>query len=202
MDLRIRALATPILALTLVAPAGVSGQEQPLAFEVRAGVGLPAFDLADRADPGPAVGLDLAYRVSPRVSVVAGGDLELLNGDQDGAVRRPDLSVWHYGAGLEAQLLDPRRTYWRLSAGLGAGATTFDGAGSGPSTTEPAVYGGLELGRDASEEVDVYVGLRTWLAFAGVSDLGDGQGTDPVGEQGSGDTLWSFPLTAGVRLTF
>ena len=194
------------LLVLLLAPAPGAGQEQPLAFELRGGVGLPAFDLADRADPGFAFGLDLAHRLTPRVSLVAGGDVELLAGaGGDGAVDHPDVNVWHYGVGVEAQLLDPARTWWRLSASAGAGGTTFDVASGGASSTEPAVYAGLELGWDASEEMDVFVGVRSWVAFAGESTLGpDPRDTAPVGDAagGDGDTLWSFPLTAGVRLTF
>lgn len=186
-------LAAACVAALLAAPVGATGQE-PLAFELRGGFGLPAFDLADRADGGPAIGLDLSYRVADRVSVVAGGDLELLDGGDAAAGVASDLNVWHYGAGLEAQLLQPRRTYWRLSLGAGLGGTTFDVADGGGSQSDLATYGSLELGRNVSREADLFVGVKSWLAFAG----GDG----PVAGPPDADALWSFPVTAGVRLHF
>lgn len=187
--------AVPLLALLALAwgAPGAAAQE-PLAFELRAGAGLPAFDLADVADPGFAVGLDLSYRVAGRVSLVAGGDVEFLSGEGDGAAAGPDLTVWHYGAGLEAQLLDPRRTYWRLSLGSGAGGTTFDVSDGGGSETDFSLYGNLELGYEVSREADLFLGVRSWLAFAG----GEGAASGPSGS----DALWSFPVTGGVRLHF
>lgn len=184
-------------AAALLAAAPASAQ-QPLAFEIRTGVGFPAFALSDRADPGAAVGLDLSYEIAPRLSLVAGGDLELLDGTGGGAgpgAGAPDVNAWHYGAGLEAQLLDPTRTYWRLSLNGGVGGTTFDVSGAGAGTeTDLSVYGGLELGWSASREVELFAGVRTWGAFAG----GDGPVAGPAG----GDVLWSFPVTGGLRLAF
>lgn len=193
----------PLLLATLAAagtalglgPDGASAQ-QPLAFELRAGAGLPAFDLADVADPGAALGLDLSYRVADRISVVVGGDVEFLSGERPArgvGGGAPDLTVWHYGAGLEAQLLDPRRTYWRLSVGGGAGGSTFDAADGGGSETRASVYGGLELGYEVSPEAELFAALRSWLASAG--DDGALGGSDA-------GTLWSFPVGGGVRLTF
>lgn len=187
-------VACAIGGLALAAPADEVAAQQPLAFELRAGAGLPAFDLADVADRGFAVGLDLSHRVTDRVSVVAGGDVEFLSGEGDGAIAGPDVTVWHYGVGLEAQLLDPRRTYWRLSAGAGAGGTTFDVADGGGSETDASLYGSLELGYEVSPEADLFLGVRSWLAFAG-----DG---GPVAGPSGADALWSFPVTGGVRLHF
>lgn len=189
------ALAAACVAPT-VGPDRASAQ-QGLALELRAGAGLPAFDLADAADPGAALGLDLSYLVADRVSVVVGGDVEFLSGDGNvdrggGSSPRPGLTGWHYGAGLEAQLLDPRRTYWRLSLRGGAGASTFDVADGGGSETAFSVHGGLELGHEVSTEAELFAGIRTWAAFAG-----DGGAVDP-----DGGTLWSFPVTGGVRLIF
>lgn len=187
----------------LLAPVAATAQS-PLDFELRGGLGLPAFDLADRTDAGPAVGLDLAYRVAPRVSVVLGGDVEFLDGqDPEGTgPGTPGVDAWHYGGGLEAQLLRPTSTYWRLNVGAGVGATTFDVSEGGGSETDLSVYGSLELGWNASEEMELFVGLRSYLAFTG-----DGQAT-PTGDGdqlltfADSDTLWSFPVMGGVRLLF
>lgn len=188
--------------LLLSLPSGAAGQSPPPSLEIQAGIGMPAFDLADRTGPGPAFGLELGYRLSGRVSLVAGGDVELLSGDAGAVVDHPDVSVWHYGAGIEAGLLDPVRTYWRLRAGAGAGAATFDVSGGG-STTDAALWASLELGRELSEEMELAVGLRPWLAFAGEGGLGaDPRGGGSSAGGDGADTLWTFPLTAALRLTF
>lgn len=191
--------AAALLASLLLPVPGAA--QQAVGFEGRLGVGLPAFDLADRVDAGLAVGLDLSYALSSRVSLVAGGDVEFLNGGDDGTgAGGPDLDVWHYGAGLEAQLLDPVMTYWRLSLGGGLGGTTFDGVDGGGSRTELSTFGILELGYEVSPEADVYLSLRSYLAFTG-------DGTDTTASDGDvlagvGDTAWSFPVMAGLRFHF
>lgn len=186
--------------LLLSVPAAAVAQSSSPILEVHGGIGLPAFDLADRVDPGPAFGLELGYRLSDRVSLVAGGDVELLSGEAGALVDHPDVNAWHYGVGIEAGLVDPARTYWRLRAGVGAGAATFDVSGGG-SATDPALWASLELGRELSEEMELAVGLRPWLAFTGEGGLGPDPRGGGVGGDG-GDTLWSFPLTAALRLTF
>lgn len=189
------------VSVLLSLPAGGDGQVPSPSLEIHGGIGMPAFDMADRTGPGPAFGLELGYRLSGRVAVVAGGDVELLSGDADAVVDHPDVSVWHYGAGIEAGLLDPSRTYWRLRAGVGAGAATVDVSGGG-SATDPALWASLELGRELSEEMELLVGLRPWLAFTGDGGPGADPGGGPSGGGDGADTLWTFPLTAAVRLTF
>lgn len=196
-------VAALVASTALLAPSAAAAQS-PLDFELRGGLGLPAFDLADRTDAGPAVGLDLAYRVAPRVSVVVGGDVEFLDGqDPEGTgPGAPGVNAWHYGGGVEAQLLRPTSTYWRLNVGAGVGATTFDVSEGGGSETDLSVYGSLELGWNASEETELFVGLRSYLAFSGDGEAvptGDGEQILALGDS---DTLWSFPVMGGVRLLF
>ena len=183
-------------ALTPVA----AGAQNRVGFEGRAGIGLPAFDLADRADAGPAVGLDLTYALTDRVALQAGGDIEFLRGPEGagGAGSAPDLTAWHYGVGVEAQLLVPRTTYWRLSTGAGVGGSTYDAEGGG-SESAFSVFGSLELGYAFSPEADLFVGLKSWVAFPGEPELVPLQ---PEPLAGVDDTAWSFPVTAGLRFHF
>lgn len=195
-------LAAVVLALgpALAGPATASAQytENRIDFEARAGIGLPAFDLADRADPGPAVGLELGYRLTERVSVVAGGDVEFLEGTAGPGPGpgQPGLTAWHYAGGVEVGLLDPGSTYWRLDLAGGLGGTTFDGEGGG-SRSALSLYGSLELGYEVSPEADLFVGLRSWLAFA---EQDGAEPADPlVGVDGA---AWSFPVSGGIRFRF
>lgn len=206
--------AAALLAVLAVAALGAvprpAEAQNRIGFEGRAGVGLPAFDLADRADPGPAVGLDLTYALTDRVSLVAGGDVEFLDGagGSGSDLALPGLTVWHYGGGVEAQLLDPVATYWRLTTGAGLGASTYDAEG-GSSKTAFSLYGSLELGYELSSEADFFVGVKSWAGFEGQEVvILDGEQpldqvfppTDPL--YGVDEVAWSFPLTAGLRLHF
>lgn len=183
------------LALPALGPAPAQAQNR-VGFEGRAGVGLPAFDLADRADAGPAVGLDLTYALTDRVSLLAGGDIEFLRGSE--GATGSDLTAWHYGAGIEAQLLVPRTTYWRLSTGAGVGGSTYD-AEDGGSESAFSVFGSLELGYAVSPEADLFVGVKSWLAFPGEREAVP---LEPEPLAGVGDTAWSFPVTGGIRFHF
>lgn len=191
---------TLLAALVLGAVAATPAHAQNrVGFEGRAGMGLPAFDLADRADAGPAVGLDLTYALTERVALQAGGDVEFLKGPEGagGVGSAPDLTAWHYGVGVEAQLLVPRTTYWRLSTGAGVGGSTYDAEGGG-SESAFSVFGSLELGYAFSPEADFFVGVKSWVAFRGEPDA------VPTAEPLAGvdDTAWSFPVTAGLRFHF
>lgn len=208
--------AVPILAAILAAailsalgPVPTTAQNR-VGLEVRAGLGLPAFDLADRADAGTAVGLDLTYALGERVALVLGGDVEFLDGQRlEGTdLAHRDLTVWHYAAGLEAQLLDPVTTYWRLRTGAGVGGSTYDADG-GDSKTTPALYGNLELGYEVTPEADLFLGVKSWLGLGGQDDvlvaddpldLSVFPPPDPL--FGVEDVAWSFPVTAGVRFHF
>lgn len=194
--------------LAALAPAAGAAQNR-VGLELRAGAGLPAFDLSDRADPGFAFGLDLTHRLTDRVALLAGGDLELLEGAglEGTDLAFPDLTVWHYALGVEAQLLEPRTTYWRLSAGAGAGGSTYDADG-GDTRTAFSLYGSLELGYEVSPEADLFVGVRSWLGLAEQEEPAILEEplelvfppADPLfGVEGA---AWSFPVTAGIRFHF
>lgn len=197
------------LTLTALAAAPTAAQNR-VGFEGRAGVALPAFDLADRADPGAAVGLDLTYALGERVALVLGGDVEFLDGARlEGSdLSFQDLTAWHYAAGVQAQLLDPVTTYWRLRTGAGVGGSTYDADG-GESRSVPALFGSLQLGYEVSPEADLFLGVKSWLGLGGQEivlvvdeplDLDAFPPSDPL--SGVDEVAWSFPVTAGVRFHF
>lgn len=199
------ALAAAILAVLGPAPAAAQNR---IGFEGRAGVGFPAFDLADKAEAGPAVGLDLTYALGRRVALVVGGDVEFLSGaDLEGSdLAFQDLTAWHYGAGVEAQLLDPRTTYWRLTTGVGAGGSTYDADG-GDARSTFSLFGSLELGYEVSTEADLFLGVKSWLSpveerFVIAEADTDPQLFPPPDPLAGVGTAWSFPVSAGVRLHF
>ena len=155
-----------------------------------AGVGLPAGDLADLTDPGFTTGLDLSYRVHPRIALRAGGSVEFLPASDElvaiGA--GSDLDLWHYDAGVEVALLPPGRSPWSLTLDLGAGASTFDFETSESTETYFTTSGGLRVGYALTPMLDVYVGGDAHLMFADEEEVGV-------------DTGWSLPVTAGIELS-
>lgn len=187
------------LAAAAIADSPAEAQNR-VGFEGRAGMGLPAFELADIVDAGPSVGLDLTYALGERGDLTLGGDLEFLRGREPGGglVATPDLTAWHYALGVEVQLLAPHTTYWRLRTGGGIGGSTYDAEG-GASESALAVFGNLELGYKFSSEADFFVGVKGWVAFP---DDPDEAAPVPGPLAGLDDTAWSFPVTAGLRLDF
>lgn len=172
-----------LMGLLLAGAPGKASAQEGLTFEGRAGLGFPVGTLGDVVDPGFAAGITLGYGLTPALSAFGATDLETLPGT--GAAE--DLTLFHYRGGLELRLTDPVRTWWRLSLHAGIGATTFDA--QGPTNTYFTTSGGLKLGYDVNTETDLYLSLEAHAMQA------DEQ------EQGFG-TVWSIPLTAGVRLLF
>lgn len=171
----------------------------------RAGVGLPVGDLADFQDAGFAAGLGIGYRVHPRVTLRADGDLEVLSGAEiGGSDEFVDTNLWHYTGGVEVALTDPTRSPWNVSANVGAGATTFsfDLETEAPGVDDTQTYfstrGGLNVGYFVSSGVEVFARGDAHLIFVDEEDFESEPGEPPILE----DTAWSVPLTAGFRIHF
>ncbi len=187
-------------ALALALPSAARAQvgtaidvARNLSVEGRAGIGIPAGDLADMEDPGFSAGLGVSYKLTDRLRVRADGDLETLLGKAipNTLSAYPDLKLWHYGAGLEADLLRPILIPWRISAGVGAGATTFKFDQATSSNTYFTTSGFVRLGYHPLPLMDVFLQARAYLMFTKSQDF---TGT-PVGSK-----AWSFPLQGGVAL--
>lgn len=168
-----------------------------LSFEGRAGIAIPAGKLADMEDAGFTAGLGVSYRIANRIRVRADGDLETLLGavPATGLTATSDLKLWHYGAGVEAELLRPILTPWTISAGVGAGATTFDFDLATSTKTFFTTSGFARLGYSPDPLVDLFVQGRAYLMFTSAQDF------TALGVGGNlGDRLWSFPITGGVAI--
>lgn len=186
--LALGALSAPLQAQT--APGTADRTPGRWGVSAGAGVGLPAGDLADLSDPGFTTGLDLSYRVHPRIALRVGGGVELLPASDELAAigQGSDLDLWHYDAGVEVALLPPRRSAWSLTLDLGAGASTFDFETSETTETYFTTSGGLQVGYALTPMLDVYVGGDAHLMFADEEEVGV-------------DTGWSLPVTAGLELS-
>lgn len=191
--------------------------EQPVTVDVRGGMAVPLGDLGDLADVGPSLGAGVAYRVHPRVSVRGDLQVDVYSGaDFDASSARqpsaPDMSLWHYSAGVEFDVTQPGTSRWHVTADVGGGATTidtdaFDEPITNPETDEieadfnatyATVHGGMTLGYDVHERVDVYGAARWYLTFTDEEETAVFDQLSPT--TSAFDQASSVPITVGVRV--
>lgn len=171
-------------------------------FEGRGGLGVPAGDLSELTKLGGSIGAGVGYWVSPRVNLRLDGDVNISRGGD--AAGLPDLRLWHYGGGAEVNLVNPVATRWSVLAGFGLGATTLaTDAFAGGDVTETyfALNGGLKIGYDVTERVNLFVGGKAYLTFADEADLAPLAALAPELAGQDVERLWSFPVQAGLRVT-
>lgn len=193
-----------VLASTAMAAGPAAAQFN---FEGRGGAAVPVGDLEDLVDVGGTAGLGLGYRVHPRVNLRLDGDVGIFTGADDfGAV--PDLRLWNYNGGAEVSILDPAATRWTLTANIGAGATTIDtddfapGGGDDADFTETyfALNGGLRVGYDVTDNVNLFLGGQSYVTFTDEVDFARLAALTPALEGEEVDSVWSIPLYAGIRV--
>lgn len=206
------ALASGLALLAGTNPAHGQADGSPWSVEARGGITVPAGDLADLPidDVGPSVGLGVRYHLDPQVALRVDGGYETFAGEsRQGGAAAPDVSLWHYDAGIEARLLEPGESPWNVAASAGAGATTWDtdaftvpggGSSGGLSETYFTANGGLEASYSATDDVRLIFGGQWYLQFT------DEQDTRPLSElspelEGGFDSASTLPFYAGVELT-
>lgn len=229
MTNRTRNLGAALALALAVALAPVEAQGQgmmmddgsALSVDARGGIAVPVSELGDVADVGPTVGIGVAYRVHPRVSIRADGDLDLYGGADFDAVSAeqpaaPDMTLWHFSGGVAFDVTAPNAARWDVDVEAGAGATTVDtdsfvgGAVENPETEELQIdfnqtyftaHGGVKIGYAVNEMLDVYGGARWYLSFADEQDTAVFSALSPT-EVNAFDQISSVPLTLGLRLKF
>lgn len=199
-------------ALLLIGANGASAQQidgSRFSIEPRAGVAIPAGDLSDAADVGPSVGIGFAYRLTERLSLRVDGDADILAGlDSEGTgAEGPDVTIFHYGAGVDYALLDPSANQWSVGVNVGAGASTFDvdefSVGGSPvdfSETYFTINGGLQVGYDVSSAVSVFGRGQAYLMFTDEADTAVFSAINPEIDPAGFDSAWSIPLSVGVAI--
>lgn len=203
-------LATALLLGNVDLASAQQAAEQRFSIQPRGGVAVPAGDLADVADVGPGVGIGFVYRLTDRLSVRVDGDADIFSGvDSEGSgPEGPDVSVYHYGAGLELAVLDPVNR-WTVDVNLGAGASTFDvdefaAGGSVVDLTETyfTANGGLQVGYDVTPAVNVFARGQAYLMFTDEDDTALFSAISSEVDPAGFDTAWSIPLSVGVAFYF
>lgn len=226
MNYRMRTLGaalTLVFALTLAMPAQVDAQtaDRPLSVDARGGIAIPEGGLKNLVDVGPSVGLGLAYRVHPRVSIRADGQLDLYGGadfDSQTATQSaaPDVNLWHVSGAVEYAVLRAGEGSWNVAVHGGGGITTIDsdsyvdGTVTNPRTQEEeisflesyfTVNSGLRAGYAVNPMTTVYAGVRWYWVLTDAEDTAGLATLDP-GELWAFDEAHSLPMTLGVQLSF
>lgn len=179
-----------LLALALLAlPAGLSAQapERPFSFNLRGGLNVPTFDIADVADAGPSFGAGVKVRLSERIFLRGNAEFGFHSGAEIAGVEGPDVDVFHYIAGV-GYLLTPPGSPFYASVNLGAGALNLavDAPGD-PSFTYFAINAGGELGYWLNDNVSIFFSPQGDIAFSDEAEVGT-------------DNSWVWPFTAGVEI--
>lgn len=199
--------ASALLIGWLALPSGLAAQQR-FSLESQGGITLPASRLADVASAGPNVGLKLAYQVRSSLTVNLVGDVDFLNGERlQSATRAPDMRLWHYGLGVEKQLLPAGMRKVSVAANLAAGATTFASdefaAGSGGLRDFNHTYfttsGGLRVGYTLSRKITTFVGGRAYWMNTDKEDTAAFAALDPDRVRAF-DSAWAIPVVAGVNV--
>lgn len=212
------ALAVFAAAAVALAPQSVLAQQE-ITMDLGAGVAVPGGDLSDVVKIGPGFTVGINFRVHDRVSIRAEGGADIWPGEDFSTVTEPsfegpDLTVTRLDGGLVLHALTTDQTdgFW-VTADVGAGvhiltSSRFERQILGDpaqvtildvSSAYFGAKGGLDLGYQFSDQVSAFVGGDAYLTMADEEDTvgyEDFPGVSPL------ETLWSFPVTAGLKFHF
>lgn len=200
-------------------------QQDRFSVDIRGGGALPASDdggFREVVEPGASFGIGASYAVHPRFNLRVDGDVELLPGDEliePAGGNFPDQQLWHYNAGIEAQILPDSDWPWKLHANIGVGATTLsideftvNGQSHDISDTNFTLNGSVRVGYALAGSTDVFAAFHSYRTFVDETDTealvalneapfaagrpGEGPLHDPYG------SAWTFPVQLGLRYHF
>lgn len=212
-----------MLAFSLVPSVEAAAQQAPIAFDARGGIGLPVGNLGSIADAGPAFNVGAAFGVADRFFIRVTGGAEMYEGVEIGeplgneGINELELDLIHFHAG-GLYFVVPREDGDRLSVSLEgtAGLSNLHvprlAASVGTDAVEFRISelyfsasGGASVAYAVHEQVDLFLDGHAFVVFGDESDTAEmvqvvnsvpGEQVDPLG------TMWSVPVTAGVRLHF
>ena len=125
------------------------------------GAAVPFGDLSDVTETGVGLGFGLTRWANQWVGFHLGTALNMLGAKGAG----PDLDLWHYNAGIEADLINPSTSNFRLHFNVGLGGTTTS-AKDLDSQTDFTVNGGPNLEYAFSRRWNGLVGTQLYVIFA------------------------------------
>jgi hypothetical protein len=203
-----RRAASPLFVTVLLAgSAGAAAAQDRFAVMPRGGYAMPAGQLANLVDGGPAYGLDVTIGLTDRLNLRADGMANMLSGKTLSTGRNsPDMSVLHYGLGLEFALLRPEVMPITVSADAGLGASRFDTdrfpIADYDSREFDKTYAsarlGLGLGYDVRQSISVLLGARAYFVNMWEAETRTLTNLDPYTIK-SFSTGVTIPVSLGVR---
>jgi len=125
------------------------------------GAAVPFGDLSDVTETGVGLGFGLTRWANKWLGFHLGTALNMLGAKGAG----PDLDLWHYNAGIEADLINPSTSNFRLHFNVGLGGTTTS-AKDLDSQTDFTVNGGPNLEYAFSRRWNGLVGTQLYVIFA------------------------------------
>jgi len=180
--LRIGSLLTTFAVFFAI---NATAQELNFYVEGRGGFAVPTFDIADAADPGPALGAGFGVNVAPSIWLIADADF----GFHPSAVANgPDVNVYHFVGKFGYDFLGKSDGPWSFIVTAGGGALHFDIDGVG-TFTYPAINAGAKIGYAANEFVTFFLNPQGDIAFSDEAELGT-------------NNSWVWPFSAGIAITF
>ncbi len=218
-------LSALALAFLLLSTGGIAAQEPPIDFDAAGGLGFAVGDLGDVADgAGPAFDVGVNFGLTDRFRLRLHGGAELYEGiDLGGPVGNEgindlELDLIHFHGGGFWILTPSDDGPLSVNLTTTAGFTNFNvprvAASVGTDAIEfeiselfPSVAAGASVGYAVHEQVDLFLDAKSFVVFGDeenedvmdmlqvVNDVSD----EPVESLG---TMWSVPVTAGVRLHF
>lgn len=170
-------------AAALILTVAASSLQAQVALEVRGGLNVPTFDIADAVKAGPSFGAGLNYQVSDRVWLIADVDFGTHESKAAGGA---DVDVAHY-IGKIGYRVNGADGKLAIVLNAGAGAMTFDVGAE--SFTYPAINVGAKF---------IYtLGSRASLVLSPQGDIAFGK-EEEIGTSNA----WVWPVAAGFRINF
>lgn len=221
-DRRTFACLALVLAVSFISSEELSAQQPAIDFDARAGIGLPVGDLGDVADVGPAFNVGVNFGVAERLLLRVTGGAEMFQGIELGqplgneGINDLEVDLIHVHAGGLYYLIPPEDQPLSVTLTGTAGATNFNVPRVASSVGTDAIEfelselyfsaaGGVSVGYAVHEQVDLFVDGHTFFVFGNEEDTADMmQVVNEVQPSAPNtlETMWSVPVTAGVRLHF
>lgn len=210
------------LLLGALLPPTVHAQISKPSLDGRGGFSIPTGRISQLTNIGPSAGLQVDFPMGSRVAVMVEGQFDNLVGKTLSTVQAPDLRLWTYGVGVEANLLPtsgrpmssrashtPMRDRFALRGDVAVGATTYDSQSfQAPGSTGTESFNqtyfqsnaGLMAEYLASSRVRIFVGAQGTLTFADKNDTAQLTQIDPTGTVQPFGTSLTVPIMAGLTI--
>lgn len=167
--------------------AGPVQAQRKTSLDLRAGLAVPTFDIADVAKAGPVFGAGLTLPLNDDWRLMA--DVDLGRHDVKGTTD-VQVKVNHYMAKLGYVVGRSADGKFEAVVNLGAGLMTFQLDVAGAETKSyAAINAGARLAYHVSPNVGLVLSPQGDIAFQKEEDFG-------------ASTAWVWPVTAGLRISF